>query len=302
MSKIDQKSPEQVHVTVSEAYAEALRRSKVGQAKTGCCGPVMMPDAASSCCGPGAAAAEAGGVATALAGYSEQERAIHADAAVSSFGCGNPLAFAQVQAGQTVLDLGSGAGFDLLIAAGKVGATGKVIGVDMTEEMITAARDNAAHAGLSEVIDVRRGTIEALPVDDGSVDWVISNCVINLSPDKPAVFAELRRVLKPGGHFSVSDIVAESLPESLRESAAAYAACVAGAISEADYVGGLRAAGLVDVEVTERLVYDRDQLVGIVGSDLELHGLPKDALHAALDQLVGQVWSAKIVGRRPACC
>ena len=153
-----------IRETVADAYAKALTDSqnKAG----GCCGP-----APSAACG---------------AAYGA-ESASYADAAQSSFGCGNPLAFAGVQAGQTVLDLGSGAGLDLLIAADKVGQHGRVIGVDMTDEMIEAARANAAKSGKTNV-DVRKGYIEQLPVDDGSVDWVISNCVINLSPDKPAVF------------------------------------------------------------------------------------------------------------------
>ena len=129
----------------------------------------------------------------------------------------------------------------------------------MTDAMIERAQANAAAAGLANV-EVRKGLIEDLPVDDASVDWVISNCVINLSPDKPAVFAEIARVLKPGGRMLVSDIVVEDLPDWVRENKALYSACVAGAISESDYVAGLRAAGLADVEVRDRLVYDAGQL------------------------------------------
>jgi SAM-dependent methyltransferase len=192
--------------------------------------------------------------AAALAGYENIEQ--HGDAAAASFGCGNPLAFSAVREGDTVLDLGSGAGLDLLLAAEQTGPGGRVIGVDTTEAMVQAARRNARRAGHGN-IDVRLGLIEDLPVESGSVDWVISNCVINLSPDKPRVFSELYRVMKPGARFSITDIVVEFLPEWIRQSAAAWSACVAGAISEEGYVRGLCAAGLEDVEVVDRLVYDR---------------------------------------------
>ena len=175
---------DEVRAQVSEAYTAALEKSL--SKKEGCgCG-----------CGPEA------GVAAQTAGY-DAELTEHADAAASSFGCGNPLAFAGVEAGQTVVDLGSGAGFDLLIAARKVGPDGHVIGVDMTDAMLEAARDNAERAGFGQV-EVRKGLIEALPVADGEADWVISNCVINLSPEKERVFAEIFRILKPGGRFSIS--------------------------------------------------------------------------------------------------
>ena len=186
---------------------------------------------------------------------------------VPSFGCGNPLAFAEVKPGETVVDLGSGPGFDLIQAAKRVGPSGLVIGVDMTDAMIEEARRNAARAGFAN-IEVRKGLIENLPVAAGSVDWVISNCVINLSPEKPRVFAEIARVLRPGGRFRISDIVVESLPEWIRTNAAAYAACVAGAIPEREYVAGLEAAGLVDVKVESRLVYDAAQIRSLVDHDL----------------------------------
>ncbi len=185
-----------------------------------------------------------------------------------SFGCGNPLAFAEVKPGETVVDLGSGPGFDLILAAKRVGPSGLVIGVDMTDAMIEEARRNAARAGFTN-IEVRKGLIENLPVAAGSVDWVISNCVINLSPEKPRVFAEIARVLRPGGRFRISDIVVESLPEWIRGNAAAYAACVAGAIPEREYVAGLERAGLVDVKVESRLVYTAAQIRGLVDHDLK---------------------------------
>ena len=266
-----------IRETVSEAYTEALRRSQEGTG--GCCGPTKQVSTTAS-----------------LAGYAD-ERDTYAEASTSSFGCGNPLAFAEVQEGQTVLDLGSGAGLDLLIGAEKVGPTGRVIGVDMTDAMIKTARINAEKAGFTN-IEVRKGHIEDLPVESASVDWVISNCVINLSPDKPKVFSEIARVLRPGGRFSISDIVVEDLPRWIRDNAAAYAACVAGAISEGEYLAGLVGAGLSDVNVTERLVYDKDQICGMIESDLENLGVDPSLLSAGLDAIAGKVWSAKFVGKR----
>jgi len=269
--------PNELRRQVSAAYAQALRQA---QEEGGAC-----------CFSPAGTAAQ-------TAGYTEEDRAGLDEASASSFGCGNPLAFARVKEGETVLDLGSGAGFDLLLASRKVGPQGRVVGVDMTDEMIEAARRNAEKAGCSNV-EVRKGIIEDLPVDDAEVDHVISNCVINLSPDKAKVFAEIARVLRPGGRFAVSDIMAEDLPEELRREARAYSACIGGAVSEAEYVAGLRAAGLVDVEVTERRVYDLTELRGIVGSDLQAAGHEQDLLDRRLEAAVGRVHSAKVSGRKP---
>jgi arsenite methyltransferase len=244
----------EIHKHVSDAYAEALRRSQSG---------------GGSCCSSGAVTPA--GVAAKFAGYDE-EFVTFREAGQSSFGCGNPLAFAGVGEGETVLDLGSGAGLDLLIAAEKVGPSGKVIGVDMTDEMIEAARTNAEKGGFANV-EVRKGIIEELPVEDGSVDWVISNCVVNLSPDKERVFAEIHRVLKPGGRFSISDIVAEGLPDELRKIATVYASCIGGAISEAEYQAGLRGAGLTEVAITDRQDYDLDQTRGLFTSDASCCGV-----------------------------
>ncbi len=288
MSTIAQNSDE-IRSQVAEAYTAALEQSRRGQG--GCCEPVPAADAGGCCGDPHPA-----GIAAQTAGYGEELKA-HEETAASSFGCGNPLAFAGVEPGQTVVDLGSGAGFDLLIAAEKVGAGGKVIGVDMTDAMIEAARGNAAKAGFDQV-EVRKGLIEQLPVADGEADWVISNCVINLSPEKDRVFAEIRRVLGPGGRFAISDIVVEELPEAIRRHAAAYAACVAGAIREDEYVAGLEAAGLEEVEVTERVLYTAEQIRGIVGSDLESFGLSPELLDAGLEALEGKVWSARFGGRK----
>lgn len=261
------------HDMVRESYTTML---KTAQEKTACCGTTSP--------------------AARLAGYAENEQ--HSDAASASFGCGNPLAFAGVRAGETVLDLGSGAGLDLLLAAEKVGPSGQVIGVDMTDDMIAVARDNARKAGFDN-IDVRSGLIEKLPVDDGSVDWVISNCVINLSPDKPAVFAEIYRVMQPGAHLSISDIVVQDLPDWIRESAAAWSACVAGAISEQDYLQGLRDTGLQEVAVADRLVYDASQLRAILCEDIPGLDLDGQQIDALLKQYAGTVWSARFTARKP---
>ncbi|TDG11360.1 arsenite methyltransferase [Seongchinamella unica] len=231
-----------------------------------------------------------------LAGYGDSAK--HSEAAGASLGCGNPVAFAGVREGDTVLDLGCGGGLDLLLAAEKTGPSGKVIGVDMTDEMVLAARRNAARAGFDN-IEVRKGLIEHLPVEDGSVDWVISNCVINLSPDKTAVFREIARVMKPGARFMISDMVVGDLPEVIRESVAAWSACVAGAISENEYSAGLREAGLEDVEVSERLVYDAAQLRAILSEDIPGFDLDCDQVDGLLRQYAGSVWSARFMGRKP---
>ena len=286
------KDASSVRHTVSEAYARAVRRPAAGASP--CCGPVQK------------------GVAVKVAGYSREElEALPADAVENSFGCGNPLAFSEVREGDVVVDLGSGAGIDILLAARKVGPTGHVIGIDMTDEMIARARQNIARSGLTHV-EVRKGTIEEMPVDSSSVDWVISNCVINLSPEKPRVFAEIARVLKPGGRMLVSDIVVRELPDWVRKDQALYSSCVAGAISEADYLEGLRQAGLTEVEVRERIVYDAPQLEAFLSSELPDNdsaggccggGVAASGKLADLAQtLTGQIWSAKIFARKPDGC
>lgn len=247
-------------------------------------------------------------------GYSDEElQALPDDVLSSSFGCGNPLAFAQVAEGDTVLDLGSGAGLDLLVAAKKVGAAGRVIGVDMTDQMIARARATVAAVGLSNV-EVRKGEIENLPVDDASVDWVISNCVINLSTEKDRVFREICRVLKPGGRVQVSDIVMETgaMPAWIEDHAELhadlYSACIAGAVSERDYMSGMTAAGLTDVRVSERLVYDESQIRGFIDLDNVPVNLPARETESDLSQdqaaelvaaLTGKVWSGKFCAQKP---
>jgi arsenite methyltransferase len=266
-------NPTNIREQVSRIYTDAVNR-KVG----GCC-----------------AGSSQKGVLAKMAGYKSDElAALPTDAVTNSFGCGNPLAFSEVRPGDVVLDLGSGAGIDLLIASKMAGPTGRVIGVDMTDAMIERARENIAAAGLANV-EIRKGIIEELPVESATVDWVISNCVINLSPDKPRVFAEIARVLRPGGRMRVSDVVAQDLPEEVRRSAALYSSCVAGAISEEAYLAGLRAAGLVDVEVGERFVYEAAQLRALVASESGV-----DEQTAKLGESVaGKVWSAIIYARKP---
>jgi len=234
-------------------------------------------------------------------GYAPEQIAQLPEGANMGLSCGNPTAIAQLQPGQVVLDLGSGAGIDLFLAAKKVGPTGRVIGVDMTDAMIAKANQNIRKGNYTNV-EVRKGIIEELPVDNASVDWVISNCVINLSPEKPRVFREIVRVLKPGGQMLVSDIVATDLPEEIRRSSALYSSCVSGAIGEDEYLAGLRAVGLVDVEVRARLVYDADQLESMASSESESAcgcsaGNPK--LAALARTLAGKVLSAKIYARKP---
>ncbi len=243
---------EQIRTHVADSYAKAVTRG------TGCC------------CGGSDASTR--GVAAQWAGYAIGDtEGLPDDAVINSFGCGNPLAFSEVRDGQTVLDLGSGAGIDLLLAARKVGLSGRVIGIDMTDEMIAAANRNIAASGHQNV-EVRKGLIEELPVDDNSVDWVISNCVINLSPEKDKVFREVFRVLKPGGQMRVSDIVVDDLPDWVRTNEHLYNICIAGAISEVEYLQGLRDAGLTDVRVAETLTYEPSQVKALFVSEVDGSG------------------------------
>lgn len=188
-------------------------------------------------------------VATAI-GYSKQDLELAGNGNLG-LGCGNPLALAEIEPGMTVLDLGSGAGFDAFLAWRRVGPNGRVIGVDMTDDMLARARENAANLGATNV-EFRKGQIEKLPVENGSVDFIISNCVINLSPDKPAVFREISRVLKPGGRFAVSDVVLLSeLPQEIADDVNAHVGCISGASLMNDYLRFALEAGLVDLSVPQ---------------------------------------------------
>jgi SAM-dependent methyltransferase len=220
---------------------ENVRKGYAAIAKGGgsCCGPTK------SCCGTGSA----NGVAKAI-GYSDAELATLPDGANMGLSCGNPGAIAALRRGETVLDLGSGGGFDVFLVAQKIGPKGRVIGVDMTPEMLSKARANAESFRRQtklDNVDFRLGEIEHLPVADNSVDVVISNCVINLSPDKPQVWREIARVLKPGGRVAISDLaLLRPLPPKIRESLEALVGCIAGAALVADARRMIRAAGLVD--------------------------------------------------------
>lgn len=282
-----------IRENVSKAYARAI------SAATPSCF-----NKAKSCCTPDSAKTS---TVAELIKYGNEEIQSHPEAAASSFGCGNPLAFAGVKEGDIVLDLGSGGGFDLLLASDRVGSKGKVIGVDMTDAMIDRARQNIKAAGVTNV-EIRKGLIEDLPVETSSVDWVISNCVINLSPEKPKVFKEIHRVLKPGGRMSISDIVAEELPAEIRENSELYNSCVAGAISEEEYLQGLAEAGLSDINVQERSVFEAVQIKAAFedeGTGLSelFHGLTgterQDAIKRLASQAAGKVWSAKFTARKP---
>ncbi len=189
------------------------------------------------------------------------------DAAIAvSAGCGNPTAIAELKPGMTVVDLGSGGGIDVFLAAKKVGPKGRAIGIDATPEMIHRARETAAETGY-ENVEFRLGEIEHMPFEAATADVVISNCVINLSPDKEQVFREAFRVLKPGGKLAVSDIVLiKDLPEGLRHDMGAWSSCVSGAVTEAEYTGAMRRAGFVKVKVEDRVVYTHEQLTDYVSS------------------------------------
>ncbi len=227
-------------------------------------------------------------------GYSSQDLELAGQANLG-LGCGNPLALADIQPGMTVLDLGSGAGFDAFLAWRRVGPTGRVIGVDMTDDMLALARKNAAELGATNV-EFRKGQIERLPVEDASVDFVISNCVINLSTDKPAVFRELARVLKPGGRFAVSDLVLlRPLPEAIASSVNAYVGCVAGASLLGDYVRLALQAGLADLSLPQ--ITDGNALASAWSEDLK--PLIERFGEGALRETAATLVSAKLHGRKP---
>jgi SAM-dependent methyltransferase len=267
------------------AIKAEVRRHYASIARQGssCCGP-----STSSCCGT---------PASRELGYSEQELAQVPAGADLGLGCGNPTALASLEPGEVVVDLGSGAGIDCFLAAQRVGPDGRVIGVDMTHEMLERSRRAAAEGGFANV-EFRLGEIESLPVADDTADVVISNCVINLSTDKPRVFREAFRILRPGGRLMVSDIVlARPLPERVRRSVEAYAGCISGALLEDDYLTAIRAAGFVDVEV----VGESDYSIGSSNPDaselaaLSTDGITAEDVRAAADA----VRSVKVRARRP---
>ncbi len=265
-------SPTPIHETVREHYAERIKSSSAS-----CCG-------SDSCCSSESNLYPLDLLTT-----------VPSDVASTSYGCGDPITLASLKPGQTVLDLGSGAGLDCILAAQKVGETGHVIGVDMTPEMIERAQANAKRVNLKNV-EFRQGYLENLPVESGSVDVIISNCVINLSPDKQKVFTESFRVLAPGGKLAVSDIVTEGpLPEVIKKSLSAWAGCVAGAVEAEDYIGMMKSVGFTDIAVTP-VFFDKetiDAVLADMGDEFDLQGIARDEIYKA-------VYSAKITAYKSA--
>jgi arsenite methyltransferase len=250
--KEEKMKKEEVTKTVREGYAKVAKRG------SSCCENTTKLGAKSSCCGSGTVSPET--ISKAI-GYSDKEISEVPEGANLGLGCGNPVALASLKKGETVLDLGSGAGFDCFLASSRVGPRGKVIGVDMTAEMLDKARENARKGNYKNV-EFRLGEIENLPVADNYVDVIISNCVINLSPDKQRVFQEAHRVLKPGGRLMVSDIVLlKKLPESIMNSIEAYLSCVAGSLPKPKYLEAIEKAGFKEVKVVDETLFPLENII-----------------------------------------
>jgi SAM-dependent methyltransferase len=278
MSEIEK--TQDVRTYVRQHYAEIAQASQKGE-MVGCCSPSL------SCCAPeGSSAAQ-------LIPMETIQQLTDEDV-VLSLGCGDPLFGADLKEGFTVLDLGSGAGLDCFRSARIVGSSGRVIGVDMTPEMLRLARANQAKTGLSNV-EFRLGEIEHLPVADASVDVVISNCVINLSPDKPQVFREAYRVLKPGGRLAVSDIVTDGpLSETLRQNLSAWASCIAGALDVQDYRAAIEGAGFTSIDV-ERINLEPEDVDGAIQQlDQDIEAIADDGVN-----VYEKVFSARINAIKP---
>ncbi len=264
---------------VKEKYARAAIQVTKGEGA----------DCASACCGPSCRADPI----TSNLYERDQVAELPAEALQASLGCGNPTALAQLNPGETVLDLGSGGGIDVLLSARRVGPAGKAYGVDMTDEMLALARENQRKAGV-ENVEFLKGEIEHIPLPDNSVDVIISNCVINLSGDKPRVFAEAFRVLRPGGRLAVSDVVVRGeVPADLRRSLELWVGCVAGALEEREYVKGLAQAGFDAIGVEPTRVYR----VADAGEFLARAGIDAEAVAPLVD---GTFVSAFIRARKPA--
>jgi SAM-dependent methyltransferase len=273
---------EDVKKAVKSGYA------RVALLGVSCCG------GESACCG-GAGALED---ISRKVGYTSEELSIVPDGANLGLGCGNPVALASLKEGEVVLDLGSGAGFDCFIAASRVGETGKVIGVDMTPEMIEKARQNA-QKGRYENVEFRVGEIEKIPASNDEADVVISNCVINLSPDKEQVFKEAFRVLRPGGRLMVSDMVLlKALPEVIRRSVEAYVGCIAGAAMKGEYLATIEAAGFREIKIVGEDIYPLE----LMSADPMAQAIcfdPQLSEEAAKD-LAGSVASIKVSATKPS--
>lgn len=286
------KSQEDIRPFVRERYGKIASDFTAGAAAS-CCSP-SSGASSSGCCGSSEASTSLPDNVVRL--YEIPEAAdLPPEVTGLSLGCGDPVTLAALLPGQTVLDLGSGGGIDCFLAARKVGPTGKVIGVDMTPQMIEKARQNREKLG-AENVEFRLGEIEHLPVADGTVDVIISNCVVNLSPDKPQVFREAFRALKPGGKLAVSDVVTDGpLPDSIKTSMSAWAGCVSGALEVREYLQAIEAAGFVNATLNP-VYFDQeivDEAVVQLGEDVDLAGVPQEELSRA-------VFSAKITAFKPA--
>ncbi len=270
-------SGEAIKETVREKYGQAALRVREGQR--------------SSCCGGGDATVSCDPITSNLYGAADTE-GLPEQAVLASLGCGNPTALADLHPGETVLDLGSGGGVDVLLSAKRVGPAGKAYGLDMTDEMLTLARENQRKAGV-ENVEFLKGDIERIPLPDNSVDVIISNCVINLSADKRKVLAEAFRVLKPGGRFAVSDVVVRGdLPAAVRHSMEAWVGCVAGALEEHEFEGLLAGNGFEDISIEPTRIYRfEDARVFLQGA-----GLNADVLAREVD---GCVMGAFVRARKP---
>ena len=272
---------EKITETVRERYAEAARRVASGQAATCGCGTGSDP-----CRDP---------ITSNL--YGDAEAGEVPDTALqASLGCGNPTALAELEPGETVLDLGSGGGIDVILSARRVGPTGKAYGLDMTDEMLALAEQNTRKAGITNV-EFLKGQIERVPLPDNSIDVIISNCVVNLSGDKDQVLRESFRVLKPGGRFAISDVVVRGeIPDAIRRSMELWVGCVAGALSEEDYRTKLAAAGFTDIGIEVTRVYEIEDARAFLAQS----GLDIDAVAPLVK---GKVTSAFVRARKPdACC
>jgi len=264
-------------------------REKYGQAAS------LVRKGRTSCCGTASSVANGCDPITSRLYDDAQAGEVPEDALKASLGCGNPTALAELEPGETVLDLGSGGGIDVILSARRVGPTGKAYGLDMTDEMLALAQENKRKSGLTNV-EFLRGEIEDIPLPGDSVDVIISNCVINLSGDKDRVLKEAFRVLKPGGRFAVSDVVVRGdVPEAIRKSMELWVGCIAGALSEADYRAKLAAAGFGGIEIEVTRVYGVDDAATFLAGQ----GFDVDAAAKEVD---GRIVSAFIRATKPAAC
>jgi arsenite methyltransferase len=278
---------------VRKQYGDAALRVSTGETSGSCCGT-------SACCG---STTETWDPITADLYDEKQKAGIPAEALLASLGCGNPTALAELQEGETVLDLGSGGGIDVLLSAKRVGPTGKVFGLDMTDEMLALANQNKQRAGV-ENVEFLKGDIERIPLPDSSVDVIISNCVINLSADKKKVLAEAFRVLKPGGRFAVSDVVVRGeVPSEVRTSMELWIGCVAGALEEQEFLGMLRSAGFENPSIEPTRIYKAEDAAAFLsGTDLSGTNLASEIDGKFMGAFVRATKPAPTSCCGPSCC